>query len=100
MQNTGRNRFPSIPSNSDEQLTMLNSMGLRFEDIISCVQGNACVEGGLHLPDGLTEDQMVQEWDTLMSRNSPPRKASLMGGGAYMHFIPAVVPHLAGQPAL
>lgn len=98
MQNTGRNRFPSIPSTSDEQLTMLNSVGLRFEDIISCVQGNACVEGGLHLPDGLTEDQMVQEWDTLMSRNSPAEKASLMGGGAYMHFIPAVVPHLAGQP--
>ncbi|MEN6551048.1 MAG: aminomethyl-transferring glycine dehydrogenase subunit GcvPA [Candidatus Cryosericum sp.] len=98
MQSTGRNRFPSIPSTSDEQLAMLDRVGLRFEDIISCVQGNACVEGGLHLPDGLTEDEMVQEWDLLMSRNSASKKASLMGGGAYMHFVPAVVPHLAGQP--
>ncbi len=77
---------------------MLQKIGLQFDDIVKCFLGNACVEGGLHLPEGLTEDQMVEEWDNMMSRNSGPRKASLLGAGAYMHFIPAVVPHLASLP--
>jgi len=34
----------------------------------------------------------------LMSHDSSPKKASLLGAGAYMHFIPAVVPHLASLP--
>lgn len=77
---------------------MLQKIGLQFDDIVKCFPGNACVKGGLHLPEGLTEDQMVEEWDNMMSRNSGPRKASLLGAGAYMHFIPAVVPHLASLP--
>jgi len=77
---------------------MLEKIGLQFDDIVTCFHGNSCVEGGLALPEGLTEDQMVEEWDTMMSQNSRPRKASLLGAGAYMHFIPAVVPHLASLP--
>ncbi|MCX6087282.1 MAG: hypothetical protein NTW63_06035, partial [Caldiserica bacterium] len=77
---------------------MLQKIGLQFDDIVKCFLGNSCVEGGLALPEGLTEDQMVEEWDAMMSRNSGPRKASLLGAGAYMHFIPAVVPHLASLP--
>jgi len=77
---------------------MLQKIGLQFDDIVQCFAGNACVEGGLHLTEGLTEDQMVEEWDAIMSRNSGPMKASLLGAGAYMHFIPAVVPHLASLP--
>jgi len=98
MQNTGRNRFSFIPATGDEQQAMLEKIGLQFDDIVTCFHGNSCVEGGLALPEGLTEDQMVEEWDTMMSQNSRPRKASLLGAGAYMHFIPAVVPHLASLP--
>jgi glycine dehydrogenase subunit 1 len=98
MQSTERNRFSFIPATGDEQQAMLQKIGLQFDDIVKCFLGNACVEGGLHLPEGLTEDQMVEEWDNMMSRNSGPRKASLLGAGAYMHFIPAVVPHLASLP--
>jgi glycine dehydrogenase subunit 1 len=98
MQSTERNRFSFIPATVEEQQAMLQKIGLQFDDIVKCFAGNKCVEGGLHLPEGLTEDQMVEEWDTMMSRNSGPRKASLVGAGAYMHFIPAVVPHLASLP--
>jgi glycine dehydrogenase subunit 1 len=98
MQNTGRNRFSFIPATGDEQQAMLQKIGLQFDEIVKCVAGNACVEGGLNLPEGLSEDQMVEEWDTMMSRNSAPKKASLIGAGAYMHFIPAVVSHLASLP--
>ena len=98
MQSTERNRFSFIPATVDEQQAMLQTIGLQFDDIVKCFAGNACVEGGLHLPEGLTEDQMVEEWDAMMSQNSGPRKASLLGAGAYMHFIPAVVPHLASLP--
>jgi len=83
MQNIERNRFSFIPATGDEQQAMLQKIGLQFDDIVKCFAGNSCVEGGLNLPDGLTEDQ---------------RKASLLGAGAYMHFIPAVVPHLASLP--
>jgi glycine dehydrogenase subunit 1 len=98
MENIERNRFSFIPATGDEQQAMLQKIGLQFDDIVKCFAGNSCVEGGLHLPDGLTEDQMVEYWDTMMSRNSGPKKASLLGAGAYMHFIPAVVPHLASLP--
>jgi glycine dehydrogenase subunit 1 len=98
MQNTGRNKFSFIPATGDEQQAMLQKIGLQFDEIVKCVAGNACVEGGLNLPEGLSEDRMVEEWDTMMSRNSAPKKASLIGAGAYMHFIPAVVSHLASLP--
>jgi len=77
---------------------MLQKIGLGFDDIVACFGSNARIEGGLRLSDGLTEDQMLDKWDALMSRNSSPKKASLLGAGAYMHFIPAVVPHLASLP--
>ena len=98
MQNTERNRFSFIPATGDEQQAMLEKIGLQYDEIVKCTAGNACVEGGLDLPEGLTEDGMVEKWDALMSRNSPLKKASLIGAGAYMHFIPAVVPHLASLP--
>jgi glycine dehydrogenase subunit 1 len=98
MQSTERNRFSFIPATGDEQQAMLQKIGLQFDDIVGCFDGNACVDGGLHLPKGLTEDQMVEYWDTMLSRNSSPKKASLLGAGSYMHFIPAVVPHLSSLP--
>jgi len=98
MQSTERNKFSFIPATGDEQQTMLEKIGLQYEEIVKCTVGNACVEGGLDLPEGLSEDGMLEEWDTLMSQNSSPKKASLIGAGAYMHFIPSVVPHLASLP--
>jgi glycine dehydrogenase subunit 1 len=98
MQNIERNRFSFIPATGDEQQAMLQKIGLQYDEIVKCVAGNTCVEGGLDLPDGLTEDRMVEEWDAMMSHNSAPKKASLVGAGAYMHFIPAVVSHLASLP--
>lgn len=77
---------------------MLQKIGLQFDDIVKCFSGNTCVESGLRLPEGLTEDRMIEEWDIMMSRNSSSKKASLVGAGTYMHFIPAVVPHLASLP--
>ncbi|MGB9666575.1 MAG: aminomethyl-transferring glycine dehydrogenase subunit GcvPA [Candidatus Cryosericum sp.] len=98
MQPIERNNFSFIPATASDRQAMLEKIGLDFDDIVTCFSGNACVEGGLRLSDGLTEDQVVEKWDALMSRNSGARKASLVGAGAYMHFIPAVVPHLASLP--
>ncbi|MEN6387808.1 MAG: aminomethyl-transferring glycine dehydrogenase subunit GcvPA [Candidatus Cryosericum sp.] len=98
MQSIAKNRFSFIPATAEDQQAMLEKIGLDFDEIVGCLAGNACVEGGLRLPDGLTEDQIVEKWDALMSRNSAAKKASLLGAGAYMHFIPAVVPHLASLP--
>ena len=98
MQNTGRSKFHFIPSTTDEQEAMLQTIGLRYHDIVDCVAGNACVEGGLKLPEGQTEDEVVAGWDEMMSHNSSEKKASLLGAGSYMHFIPTVVPHLASLP--
>lgn len=98
MQNTERNKFSFIPATGEEQQAMLQKIGLSFEDIVKCLPGDACVEGGLTLPEGLPEDRMIEEWDEMMSHNSSPKKASLIGAGAYMHFIPAVVSHLAALP--
>jgi len=98
MQSIAKNRFSFIPATAEDRQAMLEKIGLGFDDIVGCLAGNACVEGGLRLPDGLTEDQIIEKWDALMSRNSGAKKASLLGAGAYMHFIPAVVPHLASLP--
>jgi glycine dehydrogenase subunit 1 len=98
MQNIGRNKFSFIPATAQDQQAMLQKIGLGFDDIVTCFGSNARIEGGLRLSDGLTEDQMLDKWDALMSRNSSPKKASLLGAGAYMHFIPAIVPHLASLP--
>lgn len=98
MQPIERNSFSFIPATASDRQAMLEKIGLDFDGIVACFSGNARVEGGLRLPDGLTEDQVVEKWEALMSRNSGARKASLVGAGAYMHFIPAVVPHLASLP--
>ncbi len=98
MQNTEKNRFSFIPATDEEQQAMLGKIGLSFDEIVRCLPENACVEGGLNLPEGLSEDQVIDYWDEMMSHNSAPKKASLVGAGAYMHFIPAVVSHLASLP--
>ena len=52
------------------------------------------------LPAGLSELELVNRLDGLASLNHPgaaPDANCFLGGGAYDHFIPAVVDNLAGQ---
>ncbi len=54
------------------------------------------------LPSGKSELELVDTLNALAQRNRPaaaPGGACFMGGGAYDHFIPAVVDHMAGQGA-
>jgi len=52
----------------------------------------------LNLPDALSEDELVKRLKGLSNLNaSAERYSYFIGGGAYNHFIPALVSHLLGR---
>jgi glycine dehydrogenase subunit 1 len=98
MQSSARGRFASIGSTPVEEKSMLEAANLQFEDIVQCLPKGVCLAHGLSIPEGLAEDQLIDEWDGMMAKNSAPKKASLIGAGAYMHVVPSTVAHLASLP--
>ncbi|MBN1824014.1 MAG: aminomethyl-transferring glycine dehydrogenase subunit GcvPA [Endomicrobiales bacterium] len=52
----------------------------------------------LNIPDGISEQALAAEFEQLASKNtSTGQNKSYLGAGIYEHFIPAVVPQLAGR---
>src|SRR5512135_2448130 len=53
----------------------------------------------LGLPDGLAEDEVQRRLAALAARNTPVDDATcFLGGGAYDHYVPALVPAVTGKP--
>ncbi len=81
-----------IPHTEEDVREMLEVIGLkRVEDLFGVIPGRHRLSRPLNLPPPLSEADLLRHLHGLQSQTY----SSFLGGGAYHHFIPAVVSHLA-----
>src|SRR6266700_4764518 len=90
------------PHTDPDVREMLHACGLgSLDDLFAHLPANVLVQGELDLPEGLSEMELVAEMRRLAARNrSADDLVCFAGGGAYDHFVPAVVWALAGRSEL
>ena len=90
------------PHTDDDVRGMLDDLGLSsVDDLYAHVPPEVLLDRPLDLPDGVSELELLEDLGALARRN---RHADdlicFMGGGAYDHYVPAVVWALAGRSEL
>ncbi|MBY0588136.1 aminomethyl-transferring glycine dehydrogenase subunit GcvPA [bacterium] len=78
---------------------MLEAIGLTsVDDLFAAIPPRFALNRELHLPSALTEWDLTRHLSELAHRNeSTDRVVSFLGGGAYDHFVPAVVDTIASR---
>lgn len=82
-----------------DQREMLGQIGVRsLEELFACIPSEYRLNRPLQLPPALSEIELTQHVQQLAGRNhSASTRVCFLGGGAYDHFIPAVVDAIAGR---
>lgn len=89
--------MPYVPSTPAEQQEMLQSIGkASIEELLVRIPQAVRVQGELQLPRGKSEFEVFAELQQLAAKNTV-YKTMLRGAGAYRHFIPSIVTHLAAR---
>lgn len=85
-------------SNQEPQIReMLKAIGIdSIDDLFQAIPGN------LRLPkpasdDGISEYEGLKLMEALADKNTFPKMESYLGGGAYEHHVPALVPAVCGK---
>jgi glycine dehydrogenase subunit 1 len=75
---------------------MLAAIGLRrLEDLAAILPAGLRLDRSLNLPSPLSEMELIERLGRLSAEGKEGKKwVSFLGGGAYNHFIPAVVDHI------
>ncbi|HEV3474555.1 MAG TPA: aminomethyl-transferring glycine dehydrogenase subunit GcvPA [Actinomycetota bacterium] len=81
---------------------MLSSLGLRTpDDLYTHIPSEILLDRPLDIPSGVSEMELLDDLRALASRNrSADDLVCFAGGGAYDHYVPAVVWALAGRSEL
>jgi len=89
-----------IPNTDAERAEMFKTIGVgSFEEMISNIPPSLRLKGGLKLPPALSEYEVVGHLRELSKKNANTiDNLCFMGGGAYDHFIPAIVDHVISRP--
>jgi len=83
-----------IPHTEEDVQKMLKAIGVKsIEDLFGNIPKGHRLSKPLDLPGPLSEIDLIRHMEGLQS----PIFTSFLGGGAYDHFIPAVVSHLASR---
>jgi glycine dehydrogenase subunit 1 len=87
------------PHTDDDVARMLEAIGLPSVDrLFEQIPGAVRLRGELDLPEGVSEMEILDELKALAARNrSAEDLVCFAGGGAYDHYVPAVVWALAGR---
>ena len=88
-----------IPHTEEDVRQMLESIGVdSVTDLFSEIPSAVRLDRPLNLPKPLAEGELLREMERLALQNATSsRYSSFLGGGAYNHFIPAVVDHLVSR---
>ncbi len=88
-----------LPHTEAEVRQMLEQIGVPdIEDLFSGVPGDCRLQRPLNLPAALSETETMSFLRALAEKNSTLTDwAAFLGGGAYNHYIPAVVDHLISR---
>lgn len=83
-----------VPHTDDELAAMLADIGLgSLDELFECVPAALRLAGGLDLPAGLSEPDVMAEMNRLADRNQ--NLICFAGAGAYDHEVPAATRRLA-----
>jgi len=88
-----------IPNTPDDIARMLKTVGVSsFEDLLDDIPEELLLKRPLDIPDALDENALLRELANIGSGNADASaNTCFLGGGAYDHFIPAVVGFLASR---
>jgi glycine dehydrogenase subunit 1 len=88
-----------LPHTEEDVRQMLAAIGVgAVEDLFCEVPNDIRLKRPLQLPGPLAESDLLRELQRLAGVNATPAGfSSFLGGGAYHHFIPAVVDHLISR---
>ncbi|MFQ5736352.1 MAG: aminomethyl-transferring glycine dehydrogenase subunit GcvPA [Thermodesulfobacteriota bacterium] len=91
--------MPYIPLSEKDRTRILEAIGAgSVEDLLTALPAASRVKGPLDLPAGLTEQELSLHVKELGRRSSTVHEySSFLGAGAYNHYIPSVVGHLASR---
>ncbi len=88
---------PHTPADVEAMLAALGKDDL--DELFAHIPETLRVTGTVDLPDGRTEDEVTQHLTGLAARNQAGG-VCFAGGGAYDHYVPAVVPALISRGEL
>lgn len=88
-----------IPNTNADLACMLDRLGLSsVEELFADIPEELLVQGGLNLPEALSELELVGKMKELSRKNRGVDDLTcFLGAGAYDHFIPAVVGQLVSR---
>lgn len=89
-----------IPATPPERERMLRAIGVRtVDELFADIPPEVRLRGPLDLPPALSDPELLAHARRLAGRNIDcDQLACFLGAGAYDHFIPSTVPHLALRP--
>ncbi|HTD45952.1 MAG TPA: glycine dehydrogenase, partial [bacterium] len=89
-----------IPVTPPERERMLRSIGVRgVDDLFRDIPEEVRLRSPLDLPAALPDPDLLAHVRGLAGRNADcDRLTCFLGAGAYDHFVPSTVPHLALKP--
>ena len=89
-----------IPATPAERERMLQAIGVRsIDDLFSDIPPEVRLRGPLDLPPALPDPDLLAHARRLAGRNADcDQLTSFLGAGAYDHFVPSTVAHLALKP--
>ncbi len=96
---TRRVQHKYIPATDAERAAMLQTIGASsVEDLFADIPTRVRLDRSLNLPPALSDPELVAQLRRLAARNGDcDRLTCFLGAGAYDHYIPSVVWHLAGR---
>ncbi|HVP58004.1 MAG TPA: aminomethyl-transferring glycine dehydrogenase subunit GcvPA [bacterium] len=88
-----------IPVGDEDRREMLSAIGAAtFDDLLSDIPPEVRLRGKLRLPPPLSELEARRYLEAIAARNAPVNQwLSFLGGGAYDHFVPAVVDEISSR---
>ncbi len=88
--------FPYFPHTGEDVAKMLERIGVSSMDDLYCdVPEEYLHREELDLPDAMSEQQVRDFFETLVSKN--PKLKVFVGAGAYDHYTPSVIPYLTSR---
>lgn len=88
---------PYLPLTDSERQTMLDEIGVKFfSDLLKDIPKELRLDRQLNLPPSLCEIELHTEFEKAINQ-TPPISLSFLGAGAYQHYIPTLVDHLANR---
>src|SRR3954471_3021180 len=91
--------MPYFYNTPDDIAAMLSAIGVKsIEELFACVPEELRLKRPLDLPPALSELELAQHLQELSAKNAHiGQKVCFLGGGAYDHFVPAVVDAIASR---